>query len=174
MTRAAAGCPRTLGAHHEAVTTAEQAAHALRPLAGAFASDLFAIGLLASAIIAVPVIMSTGGYATASAFGWRRGLSRTPRKAPGFYSVIVAQTVAGTVLALSGIGPIKLLFLASQIAGIATPLGLVMLALTAGNRALVGGERVPWPLRVSAWLIAALIAIVGALYLAQQLHLVGG
>lgn len=164
----------TLGSHHEQVATAEEAARALRPLAGPYASDLFAIGLLASAVIAVPVIMATGGYATASAFGWARGLNRTLRQAPRFYGIVIAQTIAGTVVALSGIGPIKLLFLASLIAGIATPLGLAMLTLAAGNPALVGTARIPRPLRAAAWLITALITGVSLLYLTQQLHLTGG
>ncbi|WP_433533219.1 NRAMP family divalent metal transporter [Micromonospora sp. CA-263727] len=163
----------TLGTHHEQVTTAEQAAQALRPLAGPYASVLFSVGLLASAIIAVPVIMSTGGYVAASAFGWPRGLSRTPRQAPRFYAVVVAQTLAGVALALSGIGPIQLLFVASLIGGIATPLGLVMLALAAGNPALVGPGRIHWSLRAAGWLIAVVVSVVSLLYLAQQLHLLG-
>ncbi|MFI9528566.1 NRAMP family divalent metal transporter [Micromonospora rosaria] len=164
----------TLGTHHEQVTTAEQAAQALRPLAGPFASELFAVGLLASAIIAVPVILSTGAYATASAFGWERGLSRTPRQAPRFYTIVVAQTVAGVALAASGIGAIKLLFVAGLVAGVATPLGLVMLALTAGNTSLVGSAPIHWRLRAAAWLIAALVTTVSLTFVAQQLHLIPG
>ncbi|MCW3840560.1 divalent metal cation transporter [Micromonospora yasonensis] len=163
----------TLGTHHQHVDTAEQAAQALRPLAGPLAGELFAVGLLASAIIAVPVIMSSGGYVTASAFGWPRGLSRTPRQAPRFYTMVVAQTVAGVALAMTGIGPIRLLFLASLIGGIATPLGLVMLSLAAGNPKLVGAPRIHLGLRVAGWVVAALVTTVSLLYLAQQLHLAG-
>ncbi|MFU8874235.1 NRAMP family divalent metal transporter [Micromonospora sp. SL4-19] len=164
----------TLGARHEHVETAEQAAEALRPLAGPLAGALFSLGLLASAIVAVPVIMATGGYVTASAFGWPRGLSRTPRQAPRFYAVVVAQTVAGVALAATGIGPIRLLFLASLIAGVATPLGLVLLALAAGNPALVGPTPIHLSLRVAGWVIAVVVAAVSAIFLAQQLHLVPG
>jgi len=164
----------TLGAHHQHVDTAEQAAQALRPLAGPLAGAVFAGGLLASAIIAVPVIMASGGYVTASAFGWPRGLSRTPRQAPRFYAVVVVQALAGVALAMTGIGPIRLLFAASLIGGVATPLGLVLLVLAAGNPKLVGPSRIHVGLRVAGWVIAALVATVSVIFLAQQVHLLPG
>ncbi|MFJ8579728.1 NRAMP family divalent metal transporter [Micromonospora sp. NPDC093277] len=164
----------TLGVRHEHVDTAEQAAQALRPLAGPLAGALFAGGLLASAIIAVPVIMSTGGYVTASAFGWPRGLSRSPRQAPRFYAVVVAQTLAGVALASTGIGAIRLLFVASLIGGIATPVGLVLLVLAAGNPRLVGATRIHLGLRAAGWVIAAVVAVVGVVFLAQQARLLPG
>ncbi|MEU2615415.1 divalent metal cation transporter [Micromonospora sp. NPDC007271] len=162
----------TLGRHHQHVDTAEQAAQALGPLAGPLAGAMFAGGLLASAIIAVPVIASSGGYVTASAFGWPRGLSRTPRQAPRFYAVVVAQALVGVALAATGIGPIRLLFVASLVGGIATPLGLVLLVLAAGNPALVGPTRIHLGLRVAGWVIAVLVAAVGVIFLAQQVRLV--
>ncbi|SBT45343.1 NRAMP (natural resistance-associated macrophage protein) metal ion transporters [Micromonospora narathiwatensis] len=164
----------TLGAHHQHVDTAEQAAQALRPLAGPLAGAVFAGGLLASAIIAVPVIMASGGYVTASAFGWPRGLSRTPRQAPRFYAVVVVQALAGVALAMAGIGPIRLLFAASLIGGVATPLGLVLLVLAAGNPKLVGPSRIHVGLRVAGWVIAALVATVTVIFLAQRVHLLPG
>ncbi|MFD2765186.1 NRAMP family divalent metal transporter [Micromonospora eburnea] len=164
----------TLGAHHEHVETAEQAAQALRPLAGPLAGAVFAGGLLASAIIATPVIAASGGYVTASAFGWSRGLSRTPRQAPRFYAVVVVQTLAGVALAATGIGPIRLLFVASLFGGIATPLGLVLLVLAAGNPRLVGLTRIHVGLRVAGWVIAAVVAVVSVVFLAQQVHLLPG
>ncbi|MEU3458152.1 divalent metal cation transporter [Micromonospora sp. NPDC006766] len=164
----------TLGEHHQQVETAEQAAQALRPLAGPLAGAMFAGGLLASAVIAVPVIAASGGYVTASAFGWPRGLSRTPRQASRFYAVIVAQALAGVVLAMTGIGPIRLLFVASLIGGIATPLGLVLLVLAAGNPELVGSTRLHVGLRVGGWVVAVVVAAISVIFLAQQAHLLPG
>jgi Mn2+/Fe2+ NRAMP family transporter len=158
----------TLGTHHQHVETADQAAQALRPLAGPLAGVLFALGLLASAIIASPVIMASGAYVTASAFGWPRGLTRTPRQAPQFYAVLVAQTVVAVVLAVSGIGPIRLLFLASLVGGVATPLGLVMLVLAAGNPKLVGPTPINRGLRIAGWAIAGVVTLVSLIFLAQQ------
>jgi Mn2+/Fe2+ NRAMP family transporter len=80
----------TLGVHHRSVDTAEQAAEALRPLAGPLAQDVFGVGLLASAIIALPVILASGGYAAGAYGDWRRGLSLPVRQAPRFYTVIGA------------------------------------------------------------------------------------
>jgi Mn2+/Fe2+ NRAMP family transporter len=159
----------TLGVHHQRVDTAEQAARALRPLAGPLAGTLFAIGLLASAIIALPVIMASGGYTAAAHAGWPRGLSRRVRQAPGFYAVIVAQTGIGSALAFADVSPIRLLFVASLIAGVATPLGLVMLVLVAGDRRIMGGLRVGIGLRSAGWVVAVMVAVVSAVYLAQQL-----
>jgi Mn2+/Fe2+ NRAMP family transporter len=163
----------TLGVHHQRVDTAQQAAQALRPLAGPFASDLFAVGLLASAIIALPVITATGGYATAAQLGWPRGLSRSVRQASGFYFVIVAETAVGAVLGLDHVNPIRLLFIASLIAGVATPLGLVLLTMVASDRRLMRGEPVGPALRLAGWVIAVLVGVASLGYLAQQLYLLG-
>jgi Mn2+/Fe2+ NRAMP family transporter len=158
----------TLGVHHLPVETAEQAAEALRPIAGPFAQELFAIGLLASAVIALPVIMASGGYGAAAYGGWPRGLSRRVRQAPRFYAVIVAQAVVGAALAFVDISPIRLLFITSLIEGVATPLGLVMLVLVAGDRRLMREQWVGRGLRVAGWVVAVLVATVSALYLGQQ------
>jgi Mn2+/Fe2+ NRAMP family transporter len=163
----------TLGVHGRRVDTAEQAAQALRPVAGPYASVLFAVGLLTSAVVALPVIMATGGYAAAAQFGWPRGLSRSVRQAPGFYAVMGAQALLGAALALGGVGPIRLLFVASLIAGIATPLGLVLLVLVAANPTLMRRQPVGRALRMAGWLVAVLVSVVSAVYLAQQIHLIG-
>ncbi|GAA1789912.1 divalent metal cation transporter [Planosporangium flavigriseum] len=164
----------TLGVHHQHAETAEQAAQALRPVAGSFASGLFAIGLLASAALALPVIMASTAYATGSAFAWRCGLSLPVREAPAFYAVLATGAVLGSVLALAGISPIRLLFIASIIAGVATPIGLVLLVLVAGNAQLMNHQAVGRPLLTAGWAVTALVAGVSIVYLAQQLHLLPG
>jgi Mn2+/Fe2+ NRAMP family transporter len=164
----------TLGVHHQRVDTAVQAAQALRPVAGPLASVLFAVGLFASAVVALPVIMSTTAYATGSAFGWRRGLSLPVRTAPAFYAVLGTATMLGSALAMAGISPIRLLFFASIIAGVATPVGLVMLVLVAGNARLMHQHPASCPLLTAGWTITALVTTVSIVYLAQQLHLLNG
>lgn len=164
----------TLGVHHRHVDTAQQAAEALRPVAGPFASVLFAAGLLASAVIALPVIIASTGYATGSVYNWRRGLSVRPRQAPGFYAVLAAGTALGTGLAQVGVNPIRLLFAASIVGGVATPVGLAMLLLVAGNRQLMQDQPASRPLRTAGWAITALVTAVSAVFLAQQVHLLGG
>jgi Mn2+/Fe2+ NRAMP family transporter len=164
----------TLGIHHQHADTAVQAAQALRPVAGPLASVLFAVGLLASAVVALPVIMASTAYATGSAFDWRCGLSLPVRTAPAFYAVLATGTVLGSVLALAGISPIRLLFIASIIAGVATPVGLVLLVLVAGNTRLMNQQPAGRPLLAAGWTITALVTTVSIVYLAQQLHLLGG
>ncbi|MGW0434941.1 NRAMP family divalent metal transporter [Micromonospora sp. NPDC003197] len=164
----------TLGVHHRPVDTAEQAAQALRPLAGPLTEELFAVALLASAVIAAPVIMAAGGYVTASAFDWPRGLSLAPRQAPAFYATIVGQAIVGTALGMSGVSPIRLLFLASLLGGIATPIGLFLLVLTAGNRHLVGGRPISRGLRAAGLAIAVAVTLISLAFLAQQVHLLPG
>ncbi|HKT01506.1 MAG TPA: divalent metal cation transporter [Rugosimonospora sp.] len=160
----------TLGVPHRRVDTAAQAAQALRPVAGRFAGDLFAVGLLTSAVIALPVIAATGGYAAAAQFGWVRGLSRPPRRAPRFYAVIAVQTLLGTTLALGGFSPIGLLYAASLVAGVATPLGLVLLVLVAANPVVMRGRPVGRGLRAAGWLVALLVSVATAVYLARELY----
>jgi Mn2+/Fe2+ NRAMP family transporter len=164
----------TLGVHHLHADTAVQAAEALRPVAGPFASVLFAIGLLASAVVALPVIMATTAYATGSAFDWRRGLSLPVRTAPAFYIALATGAVLGSAFALAGISPIRLLFIASIIAGVATPVGLVLLVLVAGNPRLMHHQPAGRPLLTAGWMVAALVITVSIVYVAQQLHLLGG
>jgi Mn2+/Fe2+ NRAMP family transporter len=162
-----------LGLHHEHADSAESAAAALRPVAGRFASVLFAIGLFASAVIAVPVITATGALAVAAVFDWPRGLSRKPREARAFYGVLTGVTAAGVGLGMAGLNPIRLLFVASIVAGIATPVGLVMLLLVAGNTRLLDGVRTGRWLLAAGWAVTGLITALAVVYLAQRLHLIG-
>jgi Mn2+/Fe2+ NRAMP family transporter len=135
----------TLGAHHQRVDTAEQAAQALRPLAGPFAAYLFGVGLLASAVIAVPVIAATSAYLLSQQLGWPGSLSHPPRRAKRFYAVIAIALLLGVVIGLAPISTISLLFVASIAGGLGTPVGLVFLMLIAHRRDLVGGRRLRRP-----------------------------
>ncbi len=101
--------------------TAQGAARALRPVAGPFAGDLFAVGLLASALIALPVIMATTAYATGAHLDWRRGLSLKVREAPLFYTALALSLLLGAVAAYSGVSPIRLLFTAGIAGAAGTP-----------------------------------------------------
>ena len=80
-------------------------------------------------------------------------------------------TVLDTVLAVAGVGPIRVLFIASVVGGLATPVGLAMLTLVAANPALTRRQPATRPLRVAGWAVTALITVVSGSYLARQLHL---
>ena len=114
----------TLGVHHETVQTAQDAARALTPLAGSAASTVFGLGLLASALIAVPVLMGTAAYVVGAEFGWRRGLSEPVSRAPRFYTALAVASAAAVLVTLVHVSAIRLLFYASIAGGIGTPVAL--------------------------------------------------
>jgi NRAMP (natural resistance-associated macrophage protein)-like metal ion transporter len=122
----------TLGA--EGVTqieTAAQAAKALEPIAGGFSSTLFALGIVGTGLLAIPTLAGSAAYALSEAFGWREGLGRSLRQAPGFYGVIAGAMVVGLLINFVGINPIRALFLSAILNGLAAPpLILLMLLLS--------------------------------------------
>lgn len=159
----------TLGVRHLHANTAAEAAQALRPVAGSLAGDLFAVGLFASAAVALPVLIATTAYVTGSQMQRRGGLSLKIREAPLFYGVLGAAALAGTALALSGISPIRLLFIAGIIAGIATPIGLILLLAAGANRGLMGERPLTRRLLVAGWIVTTAITVLGLAFIAQQL-----
>jgi Mn2+/Fe2+ NRAMP family transporter len=122
----------TLHAHGDtSIETAQQAAEALRPLAGAGAYWLFTLGLIGTGMLAVPVLAGSCAYAIAEAAAWRGSLDRRPRRAENFYAVLAGAMVLGIALNYAGLNAIKLLFTTAVINGVlAPPLILVVLLLT--------------------------------------------
>lgn len=154
----------TLGQHAAAIETADQAAQALRPVAGGFAGLLFAAGIIGTGLLAVPVLAGSSAYALAEAFRWREGLSRTLRQAPGFYTVIVAGMVVGAALNLVGIPPIHALFAAAVLNGLAAP--PILLLMLFASRAHTLGRWRSGPLSLTLVGAAALLmTILPAWYL---------
>ena len=92
------------------INSAADAAEALRPVAGPFAFALFAIGIIGTGLLAVPVLAGSAAFAVSEVFGWKEGLEFQPRQAAGFYSIIVAATFMGILIDWSRIDPIKALF----------------------------------------------------------------
>jgi NRAMP (natural resistance-associated macrophage protein)-like metal ion transporter len=128
----------TLGTHGiRSIQTADQAARALQPLAGRFAGAVFAIGIIGTGALAVPVLAGSTGYALAEAFGWPEGLSNRFRQAPSFYGAIVAATAVGIVMGLIGVNPIRSLYWAAILNGVvAPPLILLILILSNSHRSV--------------------------------------
>jgi len=122
----------TLHAHGKtSIDTAQQAAEALRPLAGAGAYWLFTLGLIGTGILAVPVLAGSCAYAVAEAAAWRGSLNQKPQRAKKFYLVIGVSMVLGLALNYAGLNAIKLLFTAAVINGVlAPPLILIVVLLT--------------------------------------------
>jgi NRAMP (natural resistance-associated macrophage protein)-like metal ion transporter len=123
----------TLGARGVTdVQTAAQAAKALEPVAGRFASLLFAAGIVGTGLLAIPTLAGSAAYALAETFGWREGLGRKPKEAPGFYGVIAAAIVIGLGINFLGIDPIRALYVSAILNGLAAP-PLILLMLILAN-----------------------------------------
>jgi Mn2+/Fe2+ NRAMP family transporter len=158
----------TLGTHHEQVNTAEQAARALAPIAGPYAGYVFGAGLLASALIALPVLIATTGHVIAAQLSKPRGLSTPVAQAPAYYATASVSTVLAIAAGLVGVSPIRVLFAASIIGGLATPLGLVALVTAASDTRIMGGDAVRGILRAAGWAVTGVITLLSIVYLVQQ------
>ncbi|MGO8873456.1 MAG: NRAMP family divalent metal transporter [Acidimicrobiales bacterium] len=153
----------TLGQHHQTVTSAQQAAQALRPLAGSLAADLFASGLVVSAVVALPVLMATTAYVVGAQFDWRRGLSETVSHARGFYGILTASIGLAFVVTLAKISVISMLVAASVIGGFGTPIGLVILVLLARDQTVMGAQPISRRLAIAGWAVAVVVGGFGLL-----------
>jgi NRAMP (natural resistance-associated macrophage protein)-like metal ion transporter len=132
----------TLGAHGAVqVDTAQQAAEALRPLAGELAGLLFAAGIVGTGLLAVPVLAGSTAYAIVESVGWPEGLGRRVRQARAFYLVIAISILVGVAMDFLGVSPIRALYLAAILNGVAAPPLLVLIALLARSKDVLGRHR---------------------------------
>jgi NRAMP (natural resistance-associated macrophage protein)-like metal ion transporter len=156
----------TLNAHGKtSITTARQAAEALRPLAGEGAYWLFTLGLIGTGVLAVPVLAGSCAYAIAEAAAWRGSLDRRPRRARKFYLVLAVAMGLGIALNYAGLNAIAMLFTTAVINGVlAPPLILIVLLLTS-DPTVMGDAVNGRPLTVLGW-ITFVVMVAAALGLA--------
>jgi NRAMP (natural resistance-associated macrophage protein)-like metal ion transporter len=139
------------------VQTSAQAAKALEPLAGRFAFVLFAVGIIGTGLLAVPVLAGSAAYGVAEVFRWRASLERKPREAKQFYGVLAAATIIGLGLNFVGLNPIRALFWSAVVNGVvSTPL-MVVTMLMAENRRVMGQFNLPRALRIVGWVATAVM-----------------
>jgi NRAMP (natural resistance-associated macrophage protein)-like metal ion transporter len=148
----------TLGrqGHHD-VTSAAQAAQALKPAAGRWAGELFALGFIGSGMLAVPVLAGSGAVGMAGLLGKTWGFSKSPRQAPVFYGLVALGTVGGTLLSLLHVDPIRLLVLVAVINGVAAAPFLVVIMRIANDTKIMGRRRNG---RLSNWLGWTTVALM--------------
>ena len=140
------------------IQTAADAAKALEPLAGHFAFLLFAIGIIGTGLLAIPVLAGSAAYAVGESRGWKIGLDNMPWQAKGFYAVIGAAILLGLGIDYSGIDPIKALYWSAVLNGvIAVPMMTAMM-IVAGHRGKMGAFRVGPVLGGLGWLSTAVMA----------------
>jgi len=156
----------TLGAHNiTEIQSSEQAAQALRPVAGDLAFFVFACGIVGTGLLAIPVLAGSAAYALAEMLHWPGGLSARPRQAKAFYAAIAIGTLLGVGSNFLSIDPIKALFWTAVINGVvAVPLMIVMMVMTM-QRKVMGEFTLPRPLWAMGWLCtAAMTAAVAVMF----------
>jgi NRAMP (natural resistance-associated macrophage protein)-like metal ion transporter len=150
------------------VQTSEQAAEALRPIAGQFAFIIFALGILGTGLLAVPVLAGSSAYALAEAMGWRAGLGRAPNEAKQFYATIVGGTLIGVSINFVHIDPIKALFWSAVINGVVAVPVMVIMMIMAMQPKVMGQFTLPRPLWAVGWLSTAAMAVAVVTMLATM------
>jgi Mn2+/Fe2+ NRAMP family transporter len=150
----------TLHAHGiTQIDTAAQAASALRPIAGDFAFVLFAVGLIGTGLLAVPVLAGSAAYAIAGAFRWRNSLELRPTVAKKFYGIIALATMMGVALCFTKVDPIKALYWSAVINGVMSVPIMAVMMLMASRRAIMGELVISRRLSVLGWACTAAMAI---------------
>ncbi len=120
------------------IQTAEEAAQALRPIAGDFAGLLFLLGILGVGLLSIPVLAGSTAYAIAETFGWRESLELAPRQAKAFYGVIVVSMLVALSLNFVGIPPIQFLLVAAILNGLSAPILMIIVWFLAKDKNLLG------------------------------------
>ncbi len=139
------------------IQSATEAAQALRPLAGRAAYVLFAVGLVGSGFLSVPILTGSAAYAVAEALRRKRGLDQAPRNAKLFYGVIFASTAAGMAMNFTGINPMAALWWAAIVNGIIAPPILLVILCVANNRSILRDQVNGLALNLAGWLAAAVL-----------------
>ena len=141
------------------IQTASQAAEALRPVAGEFAFAIFALGIIGTGLLAVPVLAGSAAYAVSELYGWKAGLSHGFHEARGFYLIIVAATGIGTVMGYLEVDPIKALVWSAIVNGvISVPIMAVLMWIGQSER-LMGQYTITRRHRFFGWAATAVMAV---------------
>jgi NRAMP (natural resistance-associated macrophage protein)-like metal ion transporter len=141
------------------IGTAADAALALRPLAGSFATLLFAIGIIGTGLLAIPVLAGSTAYAISESFGWKEGLYRKYKKAHAFYAIIAISIIIGIILNFVGIDPIKALIYSAIANGIVAPVILVFIVKISSSHKIMGEYKNKSITRFLGWAATILMGV---------------
>ena len=155
-------CAGTLFAHGQTnISTAADAAAALRPLAGEKAFFLFALGILGTGLLAVPILAGSASYALSESFQWEIGLDRKLNKAYPFYGVIIVSMILGLSMQFTGINPIKALLYSAVANALVAPAVLVFIVLISSNKEIMGDNVNNAVTKYLGWFITGIMFIAG-------------
>jgi NRAMP (natural resistance-associated macrophage protein)-like metal ion transporter len=152
--------------HANGVTNIEsssQAAEALRPIAGRFASIIFTIGIVGTGLLAVPVLAGSAAYGVAEAAGWPVGLARQPREAVAFYATLALAAGIGIGLNFTPINPISALYWSAVINGVVAVPIMVLLMIITAQRRVMGEFTIGLGLKFFGWIatVAMFLVVIG-------------
>jgi NRAMP (natural resistance-associated macrophage protein)-like metal ion transporter len=149
-----------LNAHGKTdIQSAAQAAEALAPLAGQGAFVLFAVGMIGTGLLAIPILTGSAGYAVRDFFHLKGELADRPTYRPTFYAIMALSTLAGVVIGLTGINPIRALFLSAVVNGLVAPPVLVLIILLGSSRAVMGARASGRLSLALTWITAAAMTL---------------
>lgn len=144
------------------IENVETAARALEPLAGELAYLLFAIGVIGTGLLAIPVLAGCLAYIFAELFNWKKGMDKTPREAPGFYAIMFTSSALGLSMNVMPINPIDALIFTAIVYGLIAPVCIAMILHICNNQKVMGkfvNDRLTNILGVIAVVLMSLAAI---------------
>lgn len=143
------------------IHSAADAAEALRPFAGNLTYGLFAVGIIGTGLLAIPVLAGSSSYALSESFKWSEGLSRSLKQAHAFYGTLIISVLLGLAMNFVGLDPMKALIYSAVVNGIVAPVVLVFIVLLSSNRKVMGDWVNKRSTTVIGWLITGLMALAG-------------
>jgi NRAMP (natural resistance-associated macrophage protein)-like metal ion transporter len=142
------------------IQTADQAARALQPFAGRFASSVFCLGIIGTGLLAVPVLAGSAAYAVSEVFQWTASLEQKPGRAAGFYATIGAATITGLFLNFLHLNSIKALFFSAVLNGVVAGPVMAIMMMLARNPKVMGEFTLPQSLHVTGWLATGVMLLI--------------
>lgn len=143
------------------IGSAEEAAMALRPIAGDKAYLLFALGIIGTGLLSIPILAGAASYAISESFAWKTGLYRKLKDAHAFYGVIIISMMIGLAINFMGFNPITALIYSGVANGLIAPIILVMIVVISSNKKLMGKHVNGKFTKFMGWLITAIMILVG-------------
>ena len=141
------------------IETADQAALALRPIAGDFAFLLFAAGIIGTGLLAVPILAGSASYAISESFGLKAGLNKKFSQAPTFYFVIAIATLLGLLIGFLPFKPFEILYYAAILNGLSAPILLILVMKISNNKQIMNNRTNPLISNIMGWAITAVMAL---------------
>jgi len=141
------------------IASAEDAAQALRPLAGDMSYLLFAIGIIGTGLLGIPILSGSAAYAISESLNWKEGLHKKLSHAYSFYGIMIFSMLIGLLINFVGLDSIKALIYSAVLNGLIAPVILILIVLLASNKKIMGDFSNSWLTKTIAWITVALMSV---------------